>query len=379
MTTDLNPSPRLLLGPGPSLVHPRVLRAMATPLVGHLDPDFLSILAEIRSMLRAVFRTENELTLTVSGTGTAAMEAALSNLLEPGDSMLACVQGYFGDRLAEMGRRYGAQVERLEVPWGEVQDPSRIESALTRRPAKVVTLVHAETSTGACQPDVAAIAAACHRHDALLVLDVVTSLGGLPVDIDGWEVDVAYSAAQKSLSAPPGLSPITVGARARQAIARRSSPPPVFYFDLELLGQYWSDRPAYHHTAPISTAYGLREALRLTLEEGLEARWARHAANARRLWDGLARLDLPLLVPAALRLPTLSTPRLPGTFDEASIRRQLLQGFNIEIAGGFGPLAGKVWRIGLMGESSRPEHVVTLLGSLEELLRGAKTAPRNGA
>ena len=379
MTTDLNPSPRLLLGPGPSLVHARVLRAMATPLVGHLDPDFLAILAEIRSMLRGVFQTENELTLAISGTGTAAMEAALSNLLEPGESMLACVQGYFGQRLAEMGRRYGANVELLEAAWGEVHDPQAIEDALARRPVKLVTLVHAETSTGVCQPDIAAIAAACRRHDALLVLDVVTSLGGLPVDIDGWQVDVAYSAAQKSISGPPGLSPITVGPRARQAIARRSTPPPVFYFDLELLGQYWSDRPSYHHTAPISTAYGLREALRLALEEGLPARWARHAANARRLWDGLERLDLPLLVPEPLRLPTLSTPRLPGTFDEATIRRRLLLEYNIEIAGGFGPLAGRVWRIGLMGESSRPEHVLTLLAALEDVLRGTASAPVGGA
>jgi alanine-glyoxylate transaminase/serine-glyoxylate transaminase/serine-pyruvate transaminase len=372
MTTDLNPSSRLLLGPGPSLVHPRVLRAMATPLVGHLDPDFLSILAEIRSMLQSVFQTENELTLAVSGTGTAAMEAALSNLLEPGDSMLACVQGYFGERLADMGRRYGAKVERLEAAWGEVQDPAAIEAALSHRPAKIVTLVHAETSTGACQPDVADIAAICHRRDALLVLDVVTSLGGLPVDIDGWQVDVAYSAAQKSLSGPPGLSPITVSPRARQAIARRASPPPVFYFDLELLGKYWGDSPSYHHTAPITTAYGLREALRLALEEGLAARWSRHAANARRLWVGLERLNLPLLVPEPLRLPTLSTPRLPGTFDEAALRRRLLLEYNVEIAGGLGPLAGKVWRIGLMGESSRAEHVLTLLASLEEVLPGTK-------
>ncbi|HLE23892.1 MAG TPA: alanine--glyoxylate aminotransferase family protein [Anaerolineales bacterium] len=379
MTTDLNPSPRLLLGPGPSLVHARVLRAMATPLVGHLDPDFLAILAEIRSMLQTVFQTENELTLAVSGTGTAAMEAALGNLLEPGDSMLACVQGYFGERLAEMGRRYGADVERLEAAWGEVHDPEAIEAALARRPAKLVTLVHAETSTGACQPDIAAIAAACHRYDALLVLDVVTSLGGLPVDVDGWQVDVAYSAAQKSLSGPPGFSPITVGPRARQAIARRSAAPPVFYFDLELLGKYWSDRPSYHHTAPISSAYGLREALRLALEEGLPERWARHAANARRLWVGLERLDLPLLVPEPLRLSTLSTPRLPGTFDEASIRRRLLLEYNIEIAGGFGPLAGRVWRIGLMGESSRPEHVLTLLAALEEVLRGVPSATAGGA
>jgi alanine-glyoxylate transaminase/serine-glyoxylate transaminase/serine-pyruvate transaminase len=369
MAFDLNPSPRLLLGPGPSLVHPRVLRAMATPLVGHLDPDFLTVLADIRGMLRTVFQTKNELTLAVSGTGTAAMEAALSNLIEPGDAVLACVQGYFGERLAEMARRYGASVERLEVPWGETQDPEAIGAALTRRPAKIVTLVHAETSTGAWQPDVDGIAALCHRHGALLVLDVVTSLGGLPVDIDGWEVDVAYGAAQKALSGPPGLSPITVSPRARQAIARRASPPPVFYFDLELLGQYWGDRPVYHHTAPISVAYGLREALRLAVEEGLSARWERHAANAHRLWDGLERLDLPLLVPEPRRLPTLSTPRLPGTFDEAALRRRLLLDYRIEIAGGFGPLAGRVWRVGLMGESSRPEHVLTFLAALEEVLR----------
>jgi alanine-glyoxylate transaminase/serine-glyoxylate transaminase/serine-pyruvate transaminase len=344
---------------------------MATPLVGHLDPDFLSILSEIRSMLQAVFRTDNELTIAVSGTGTAAMEAALGNLIEPGDSMLACVQGYFGERLAEMGRRYGAEVGRLDAPWGEVHDPAAIEAALTRRAAKVVTLVHAETSTGACQPDIASIADVCHRYGALLVLDVVTSLGGLPVEIDAWQVDVAYSAAQKALSGPPGLSPITVGPRARQAIAARSSPPPVFYFDLQRLHEYWGERPSYHHTAPISTAYGLREALRLALEEGLEDRWARHAANARKMWGGLERLDLPLLVAESRRLPTLSTPRLPGTFDEASMRRRLLRDYNIEIAGGFGPLAGKVWRIGLMGESSRPEHVLTLLGALEEVLRDA--------
>ena len=364
-----NPSAHLLLGPGPSMVHKRVLQAMATPLLGHLDPDFLAVLADIQTILKTVFRTKNDLTLAVSGTGTAAMEAALSNLIEPGDTMLACVQGYFGDRLAEMGRRYGARVERLEAPWGEVQDPSAVDAALAARPAKVVTLVHAETSTGALQPEIAAIAAACHRHGALLVLDVVTSLGGLPVEIDDWDVDLAYSAGQKSLSAPPGLSPITVGPRARAAIAGRAAPPPVFYFDLLLLGQYWSDRPAYHHTAPISTAYGLREALRLTLEEGLPVRFERHRANARQLWEGLEQLDLPLLVPESLRLPTLSTAALPGSLDEAAVRRQLLLEEGIEIAGGLGPLAGKVWRIGLMGESSRPENVGRLLTALKSLLR----------
>jgi alanine-glyoxylate transaminase/serine-glyoxylate transaminase/serine-pyruvate transaminase len=352
------------------MVDPRVLQAMARPLLGHLDPDFLPVLTDIQAMLRQVFRTKNDLTLAVSGTGTAAMEAALSNLIQPGDPVLACVQGYFGERLAEMARRYGARVERLEVPWGDVQDPSAIAAALAARPARLVTLVHAETSTGALQPEIAEIAAACHHHSALLVLDVVTSLGGIAVETDGWDVDVAYSAGQKSLSAPPGLSPITVGARAREVMANRSAPPPVFYFDLQLLGRYWSDQPAYHHTAPINTAYALREALRLTLEEGLPARFERHRENARQLWRGLEALGLPLLVPEAIRLPTLSTPRLPTTFDEVELRRRLLREHQIEIAGGFGPLAGKIWRIGLMGESSRPENVARLLAALKDLLPG---------
>jgi alanine-glyoxylate transaminase / serine-glyoxylate transaminase / serine-pyruvate transaminase len=368
MLRELNPGTRLLLGPGPSLVPPQVLRAMATPLVGHLDPDFLAILQDIRRMLRQVFGTQNEMTLAVSGTGTSAMEAALGNLLEPGDAMLACVQGYFGDRLAEIGRRYGAEVERLERSWGSVLEPEALDDALRRRQAKVVTLVHAETSTGTLQPEMAALAEICHRHDALMVLDCVTSLGGIAVEIDRWGVDVAYGASQKALSAPPGLAPITVGPRARQAIAQRRTPPPVFYFDLTLLDRYWGDQPSYHHTAPISTAYAFREALRLALEEGLDARYARHRANAERLWQGLEALDLPLLVPEPNRLTTLSTPRLPGTWDEAAVRRRLLERYGIEIAGGFGPLVGKVWRIGLMGYSSRRENVLTLLGALEELL-----------
>ena len=354
------------------MVPPRVLRAMATPLVGHLDPDFLQILKDIRQMLRQLFQTENEWTLAISGTGTSAMEAALSNLVEAGDPLLACVQGYFGDRLAEIARRYGAQVERLERPWGTVLEPEAVDEALRRRSAKVVTMVHAETSTGALQPDIAEISAICHRHEALLVLDCVTSLGGLPVEVDGWGVDVAYGASQKALSAPPGLAPITVGPRAREAIGRRRSSPPVFYFDLALLDKYWGDQPAYHHTAPISTAYALREALRLAFEEGLEVRYARHRENAERLWQGLEALDLPMLVAEPHRLTTLSTPRLPGTWDEAGLRRQLLERFGIEIAGGFGPLAGKVWRIGLMGHSSRRENVLTLLAALEELLRARR-------
>jgi alanine-glyoxylate transaminase/serine-glyoxylate transaminase/serine-pyruvate transaminase len=342
---------------------------MATPLVGHLDPDFVAILADIQTLLRQVFQTRNRLTLAVSGTGTAAMEAALVNMVEPGDPLLACVHGYFGDRLAEIARRQGAEVARLEAPWGRTFDVDEIDRALQARHARIVTLVHAETSTGVRQPDIAAVAEVCHRHDALLVLDCVTSLGGLPVEVDAWDVDVAYGAAQKCLSAPPGLAPITVSPRAEEKLRTRKTPVTSFYLDLVLLDKYWSETPAYHHTASISLAYALREALRLVAEEGLSARFARHQRNAERLWQGLEALGLPLLVPAAIRLPSLSTPVLPAGVDDAGLRRRLLLDFNIEIAGGFGPLAGKVWRIGLMGYSSRPENVVTLLGALAELIR----------
>ena len=366
---ELDPSPRLLLGPGPSLVAPRVLRALAAPMVGHLDPEFMVILSDIQTLLRMAFQTENPLTLAVSGTGTSAMEAALANLVEPGEPVLACVQGFFGDRLAEIARRVGGDVQRLEMPWGQTFEVEAIERALRERPARVVTLVHAETSTGARQPEIAAIAEACHRQGGLLILDCVTSLGGLPVEIDAWKVDIAYSAAQKCLSAPPGMAPITVSPRAEEKIRTRHTPIPTFYLDLTLLARYWSDAPAYHHTAPISLAYALREALRLVHEEGLAARFDRHRQNALRLWQGLEDLDLPLLVPEAVRLPSLSTPKLAPGIDDAAVRRRLLNDYNIEIAGGFGPLAGAIWRIGLMGHSSRPENVVTLLGALREILR----------
>ncbi len=368
MYTDLNPTPRLLLGPGPSMVHPRVLRSMSTPVVGHLDPDFLAILSDVKALLCFIFQTDNELTLAVPGTGTSGMDAALSNIIEPGDPMLACVSGYFGERLAEMGRRYGAQVDVTECPWGEIFDPDDIATALQKASYKAVTLVHAETSTGALQSDIAAIAKACHQNGALLILDCVTSLGGLPVEIDAWGVDVAYSAAQKALSAPPGLAPITVSAHAEEVIAARRTPPPVFYLDLQLLKRYWSATPSYHHTTPINMIYALREALRLAYEEGLEALFERHRVNAEIFWEGLEGLDLTLFVPPAIRLTTLTTPQIPDGIDGAQIKRQLLEEYNIEIAGGFGPLAGKIWRIGLMGHSSRRENVRLLLAALEDLL-----------
>ena len=366
--SDLNPSPRVLLGPGPSLVPARVLRAMATPLVGHLDPDFLVIMAEVQELLRFVFQTRNPFTLAVPGTGTAGMEAALRNLIQPGDRVLACIHGFFGERMADISARCGAEVERLERPWGEVFDPEQIAGRLKTGAFRLVTLVHAETSTGAWQPGIDVIAKACHDRGALLVLDCVTSLGGLPVEIDAWDVDVAYSASQKCLSAPPGLAPITLGPRAEQALAHRKSPVPSFYLDLSLLRRYWGEQPVYHHTAPISTVYALREALRLVDEEGLPARFDRHRANAALLWTGLEALGLPPLMSADVRLPTLTTPRLPDGCDDAGIRGSLLRQYNIEIAGGFGPLAGKIWRVGLMGFSSRQENVRLLLGALQDLL-----------
>jgi alanine-glyoxylate transaminase/serine-glyoxylate transaminase/serine-pyruvate transaminase len=368
---DLNPSPRILLGPGPSMVHPRVLRTMATPLIGYMDPDFLAIMADVKELLQQTFRTENKLTLAVPGTGTSAMEAAISNLLEPGDKVLACVQGYFGERLAEMAGRHGAVVTRLARDWGEVFEPGAIESAVADQGYKLVTLVHAETSTGALQPGIPAIARACHEAGSLLLLDCVTSLGGVTVEVDAWDVDATYSAGQKCLSGVPGLSPITLNARAFQAISQRSAPPSVFYLDLNLLDRYWSSAPAYHHTAPTSTMYALREALRMVQEEGLDARIARHQINARRLWDGLEELGLTLWVEdEAHRIPGLTTCRVPAGVDEAGLRAMLRDEFNIEIAGGFGPLAGKIWRIGLMGESSRHEYVTLLLAALRELLVG---------
>lgn len=365
---QLNTSPRLLLGPGPSSAHPRVLRAMATPLVGHLDPDFVSVMQDVKDLLRYLFQTENKMTFAVSGTGTSAMETALCNLVEPGDRTLACISGYFGERLAEMATRYGAQVDRLERPWGEPVQAAEVHESLQSDSYKVVTLVHAETSTGVLQPDIAAIARAAHDAGALLVLDCVTSLGGLPVQVDEWGVDAAYSAGQKCLSAPPGLSPITFSQRARQAIEQRQKPPAVFYFDALRLWDYWGENPGYHHTAPISTMYALREALVLAHEEGLEARFLRHVDNAQKLWDGLAELDIELFAPSGRRVPPLTTARIPEGVDDSAVRAALLQDYNIEISGGFGPLAGQIWRIGLMGHSSQLENVTLLLGALRSLL-----------
>ena len=365
--TDLDVSARILLGAGPSMVPPRVLRALAHPLVSHLDPQFIALMNEVQELLRYVFQTDNRLTIPVSGTGSAGMEAAICNFVEPGDSVLIGVNGYFAERLCEMARRYGAEVRRLERPWGEVFAIEDIERALEQEPAKLVALVHAETSTGTLQP-MEGMGDIVHRHGGLLVADCVTSLGGVPVKIDDWGVDVAYSGSQKCLSCPPGLAPLTVSPRALDVLGQRESKVANWYLDLTMIQKYWGSERTYHHTAPISMNYALREALRLVHEEGLEERFERHRANAERLWEGLKALGLQLHVPRTHRLPTLTTVGIPEGVDGPSVRQRLLEEYNIEIAGGLGAFKGRVWRIGLMGHASQRENVLLLLASLQHLV-----------
>jgi len=363
----LTPPRRLLLGPGPSEVSPEVLRALSLPLTGHLDPFFLGMMDEIMEALRAVFQTEHRLTLPISGTGTAGMEAAIVNLVQPGDRVVVGICGYFGTRIAEMCRRRGAEVVEVTAPWGHPVDPAEMARAIAAGPTKAAAIVHAETSTGVIQP-LGGIAAAIHEQGGFLLADTVTSLGGVPLDVDSMGIDVAWSGSQKCLGGPPGAAPFTVSERAMVAVRSRRTPPP-FYFDLTLLEAYWSGTSrAYHHTAPISTFYALREALRLTLEEGLEARWTRHAAAAAALAEGAAAVGIELLVEPHSRLGVLTTLRVPGGVDEKEVRRRLLEEEGIEIAGGLGPLAGKIWRVGLMGHGARIENVERLLSALKRIL-----------
>lgn len=362
------PPHRLLLGPGPSLVHPRVLRALSAPLLGHLDPAFLSVMTDIQSSLRMVFETEHRFTIAISGTGSAGMEASIVNLVEPGDSVIVGINGVFGTRLASVVDRCGGKTIPVEAPWGECIEPDAIEQALARSgPIKAVAIVHAETSTGAWQP-LEDIAALCRRYDALFVVDAVTSLGGLPVGVDRLGIDVCYSGTQKCLSCPPGLSPFTMSERALAAVKGRRTRCQSWYLDMSLIAEYWAEGSrTYHHTAPISMLYGLREALRLIEEEGLPARYKRHRTNSEALLAGLQELELVPLPPAGRRLPMLNCVTVPPHIPEADIRAQLLSRYGIEIGGGHGPLKGKVWRIGLMGESSTEANVLTLLNALEGL------------
>jgi alanine-glyoxylate transaminase/serine-glyoxylate transaminase/serine-pyruvate transaminase len=364
---ELDPPLRTLLGPGPSTVHPRVYQAMMAPVLGHLDPDFLKIMDETKDLLRTAFRTQNEHTIAVSGTGSAGMEACVANLIEPGDRAVVCINGFFGERIAEMASRYGADVARVEADWGSIIEPEAVEAALKSGRTKVVAIVHAETSTGVTQP-LADIIRLTHAHDALLLVDSVTSFGGCELAVDDWDIDATYSATQKCLSAPPGLAPVTLRSRASAALAGRETKVRSWYLDMTLLYNYWGGKRAYHHTAPITMVYALREALRLAVEEGLEARIARHRRNGEALWAGLEAMGLRLHAPKGYRLPVLTTVCIPDGIDDLKVRRALLYEHSTEIGGGLGPLAGKVWRIGLMGHSSLAENVLGVLQALEQEL-----------
>lgn len=358
---------RLLLGPGPSNAHPRVLQALGMRQVGHLDPRFLELMAETQELLRYTWQTDNPLTIPVSGTGSAAMEACFANLIEPGEIVLIAINGYFGLRMADMASRYGAEVKTIEKPWGEVFSLEELRQAISSHRPKLMGIVHAETSTGACQP-IEGLGKICREFDSLLVLDTVTSLGGVPVFIDAWEVDAAYSGSQKCLSCPPGIAPLTFGPRAMAKLRARKTKVANWYLDMTMVSKYWGEERTYHHTAPINMNYALREALRLVAEEGLQARWQRHRENAELLWQGLEDLGLTCHVAHEFRLPSLTTVRVPDGVDAKAVTGHLLREFNIEIAGGLGELAGKVWRIGLMGFNSRKENVLLLLRALEDAL-----------
>jgi alanine-glyoxylate transaminase/serine-glyoxylate transaminase/serine-pyruvate transaminase len=363
----LNPPRRLLLGPGPMMVEPRVYEAMTKPVVGHLDPFFFEVVEEIRNLLAMVFGTRNAFTMALSGTGSAGMEAAVANFVEPGDRVAIFANGYFCDRITEMVRRYGGEPVRLEKPWGEVFEDDEAREFIFRHRPRVVAFVHAETSTGALQRG-RAICEAAHAVDAVAIADCVTSLGGMPVNVDDTGIDVAYSCSQKGLSCPPGLAPITVSERAMERLRRRSTPPRSWYLDLKLLDDYYDGAHRYHHTAPISMFYALREALAVIAEEGLENRWERHRRNHLALVAGLEAMGLTMHVAEPHRLWVLNTPRVPDGLDDVRVRRRLLEDDGIEILGGFGPLAGKIFRIGLMGASSTEENVLRLLEALERAL-----------
>ncbi len=371
-----NPSTRVLLGPGPSEVPPRVLAAMGYPLLGHLDPEFVALMDETQSFLRQVFRTENRLTMAVSGTGSAGMEAVIVNLVEPGDTVLVCVNGVFGGRMVDVAERAGAKVHQIERPYGEVFDPQEVRDAVSKIRPKVIGIVHAETSTGAWQP-LEEIAKIAHEFGAMIAIDTVTSLGGVPVEIDAWGIDAAYSGTQKCLSCPPGLAPVTFSAKAAEAIAQRKTKVQSWYLDMQMIQRYWGSDRFYHHTAPISMNYALREALALILEEGLEARQARHMLNHKALKAGLLAMGLSYATAPGYELPQLNCVRIPDGVDDLVVRKRLLSDWGIEVGGGLGIFKGKAWRIGLMGHGSRRPNVTLVLSALETCLidLGVKVTP----
>jgi alanine-glyoxylate transaminase/serine-glyoxylate transaminase/serine-pyruvate transaminase len=364
---EWNPPRRILMGPGPSDTHPRVLAAMAKPTVGHLDPWFLKMMNEIAELLRQAFSTRNEMTLAVSGTGSAGMETMFVNLIEPGDSVLIGVNGVFGQRMTDVAKRCGAEVTTVDSPFGKIIEPDKVKEALKKKKYKVVALVHAETSTGVRQP-MEEVSELIRDHEAIFVLDTVTSLAGLPVELDKWGVDAVYSGTQKCLSCPPGLSPISFSKKATDALSWRKTRPQSWYLDMTMVKQYWGSERLYHHTAPINMLFGLLEALRIVVEEGLEARFARHKRNHEALKAGLAALGLKYVAQEGHQLPMLNAVGIPDGVEDAKVRKQLLEEFGIEIGGGLGEFKGKAWRIGLMGEASKPQNVVLCLAALEKAL-----------
>lgn len=375
-TKDIRP--RMLMGPGPSDVNPRVLEAMSRPCIGHLDGQFLEILNDIRDMLQAVFQTANKLTLAVSGTGSAGMETCVVNLIEPGDRMLVCVAGVFGQRMTDVAQRAGADVTAIEVPWGQVFPADRVAEAIRQDgPFKVVGIVQAETSTGAAQP-IEPVSRAVHDGGSLLLVDTVTSLGGMEVDVDGWRIDACYSGTQKCLSCPPGLSPVTFSPAAEKVIAERATKVQSWYLDMNMVRKYWGSERLYHHTAPINMNYALHEALRIVLEEGLPARWQRHRRNHLALKAGLAAMGIEFLADPDHQLPMLNAVAAPDGVDEAAVRKRLLNEHDIEFGGGLGAFKGKAWRIGLMGESSTRRHVTTALEALEKILHDEGAISQTG-
>jgi alanine-glyoxylate transaminase/serine-glyoxylate transaminase/serine-pyruvate transaminase len=374
----VTPPVRILLGPGPSDVHPRVLEALGRPTVGHLDPYYLRIMDELQSMLREVFRTKNRMTMAISGTGSAGQEATVLNLVEPGERVLVCVNGVFGGRLADMAQRAGGEVTKIDRPWGEVFTAKEVQEALARVKPQVVAIVMAETSTGAWQP-IEEIAAAVRDAGAMLILDTVTALGGIPIEIDQWEIDAVYSGTQKCLGCPPGLAPVSFSDRAVEKILNRRDKVRSWYLDVSLLANYWGSDRVYHHTAPINMTYALHEALRLVLEEGLERCFARHRRNHEALKAGLAAIGIRYATQQGHELPQLNAVRIPDAVDDLAVRRSLLDRFGVEIGAGLGEFKGKVWRIGLMGYSSRPTNVLMFLAALEQLLAAQKYKFERGA
>ena len=354
------------MGPGPSDVPRRVLNALAAPTLGHLDPEYLAIMDEVRDFLRQTFKTSNEMTMAVPGTGSAGMEATVVNLVEPGDEVIVCVNGVFGGRLKDVAERSGAKVLAVEAPWGEIIEPAAIAEALKKQPGtKVVMIVHAETSTGAHQP-LEEISQLVHDAGALLLVDAVTSLGGIPLHLDELKIDACYSGTQKCLSCPPGLAPVSFSAAAVEKIMSRKTKVQSWYLDMSMLKNYWGQERVYHHTAPINMTYALRESLAIVLEEGLEARWQRHQQNHLALKAGLEAIGLNYIPKHSLA--SLNAIHVPEGVDEAAVRRRLLNDYGIEIGAGLGPFKGKAWRIGLMGASSTRRHVMLVLTALEDLL-----------